>query len=196
MCDVRPGIDIIVGPMFSGKTTELRRHLSTASEVELHTLYINHCSDVRNQFAYSTHNPLTKEDANIPYMTQIKVNKLEDVPSELIHQAKMIGVDEAQFFPSLDEVRRWADKLQKKVIVCGLDGTAKQTKFGCILDLIPHCDNITKIHAKCQSCARKKMLVDAIFTHKLLSADQTAVVDVGSHDKYQSLCRNCYNEAT
>ena len=52
-----PGIDLIIGPMFAGKSTELIRRLNIYSELGLKTLYINSSLDKRSDKVFSTHNP-------------------------------------------------------------------------------------------------------------------------------------------
>ena len=73
----------------------------------------------------------------------------------------------------------------KKVYICGLDGDFKRNKFGELLDLLPYCDNIKKLTAKCD-CGK-----DALFSHRLaISTDQ---VLIGSTN-YVPLCRKCYQK--
>ena len=57
-------LDLIIGPMFCGKTTELLRRLYTLSYVGKKCLYINHLLDTRENTTVSTHNPI--------------INKLDD----------------------------------------------------------------------------------------------------------------------
>ncbi len=199
------GLDIIIGPMFSNKTTELLKRLFTAAEVGLNTLYINHSLDKRNQYdVFSTHNPQLKEKLSSQKVAMISIADLKEVDRELIKSIDMIGVDEAHFFLSLDLVLNWVNVLNKRVIVAGLDGDYKQEKFGHIMDLVLHCDTITKQHAYCVQCAKNKVLRPAIYTIKLTKnehvskliqsnltnqSNSSSVIDVGAHDKYESVCR-------
>jgi thymidine kinase len=59
----------------------------------------------------------------------------------------------------------------KKVYLYGLDGDFNRNKFGQMLDLIPFCDNIQKLHAKCNSCN-----LDAIFSHRITSESSQVVI--------------------
>ena len=62
-------------------------------------------------------------------------------------------VEEAQFFAGLyDFCKKACDIDDKTVIVSGLDGDSNREKFGEILDLIPICDSVKKLHALCTQC--------------------------------------------
>ena len=49
-------IDMIIGPMYAGKTTELLRRLSIYKEMGLRCCYINSDKDNRSSGSFSTHN--------------------------------------------------------------------------------------------------------------------------------------------
>ena len=132
-----PGLHLIYGPMFSGKTSELIRNLSIYSSMELNVLYVNCIKDNRTNEDFSSHNPNLRLPQNV---TTIKVNKLVDLLTKLdIEKIDIIGIDEAQFFSDLhDVVLELIEKYKKRVIVVGLDSDYNRNKFGQILDLIPH----------------------------------------------------------
>ncbi len=50
-------LELIIGPMFSGKSTELLRRLNISAEMNLRVLYVNSSLDVRTKESFSTHNP-------------------------------------------------------------------------------------------------------------------------------------------
>ncbi len=68
----------------------------------------------------------------------------------------------------------------------GLDGDFKTNKFGQILDLIPICNNVYKLHSICSECKNGKK---ALFTHRKTQELEQKVIGV---DTYQPLCRACY----
>lgn len=189
----KPGtLDLIMGPMYSGKSTELLRRLFTVSEAGVETLYINHSSDTRNVHdVFSTHNPLYQKELKEHQVKMISVSKLKDAVSDITDTIGVIGIDESQFFEDLEIVLEWVEKMGKKVIVAGLDGNSKRQKFGKIIDLIPLCDTVEKLHPYCQLCKGK--LTKALFTHYYLGT-QNSVIDIGAKDKYIPLCREHYME--
>ncbi len=187
-------LDILIGSMFSEKTSALLRKLTQLSEMGLSVLYINHVIDDRSQTVYSPPSPLLKgQTLNI---TTMKVTDFRSISVEDLDRVDVIGIDEAQFFDEylIEFVRTLIDIHKKYVIVVGLDGNYRREKFGHILDLIPLADNVTKLHAYCKRCAEnKKTLVSALFTHyNAPKDDTTGTVIVGGSEKYEALCRECY----
>jgi thymidine kinase len=115
-----PGIDIVFGPMFSGKTTETLRRLSIYHEMDLKVLYINSILDVRNKESFSTHNQTIQK---IPF-DSLKTQDLKEVN---VDKYDVVAVDEAQFFPNLKEiVLDWVECKNKIVVISGLNGDFKR----------------------------------------------------------------------
>lgn len=191
------GIELIMGPMFCGKTSEIFRRLFCDVSVGRKILYINHNNDNRSQTkeSFSTHNPLYK-DALVSEMNNITMWSLNELPScERIRDFHTIAIDEAQFFLNLEIVVDYADKENKRVIVSGLIGDFKREKFGKILDLIPKADKVDLLHANCIKCAKMTdipLVVPAYFTHRMINNDSQ--IDVGGSDKYIPVCRKHYLE--
>ena len=75
----------------------------------------------------------------------------------------VICINEAQFFTGLTTFCKKALACKKTLYVCGLDGDFKQEPFGEILNLIPLCNNITRLHAFCAIC---KDCTPAFFTKR------------------------------
>lgn len=82
------------------------------------------------------------------------------------------------------------DKYKKTIIITGLDGDFNRVKFGDILELIPVCDSIKKLHSFCSNCSNDKNLKPGIFTHKKVKNNE--VISIGADDIYMTLCRECY----
>ena len=184
-------LEIMIGPMFASKSTELLRRLFTVAQIGKKALYINNAIDVRNAHdVFSTHNPQLKATLSGLSVKMISVKSLDDVDINDVLSADIIGIDEAQFFPSLDLVNKYVDEYKKHVIVVGLDGDANRQLFGEIYKLLPRCDTIVKLSAFCILCGANGKLTNAIHTKYI--GDANATVNVGSHDKYQSVCRECY----
>ena len=176
-------LDIIVGPMFSGKSTELIKELLRSADLGLNCLYINHSFDNRNDHTFSTHHPflIPKHYKNIDF---ISLKNLKGLNKECYD---VIGIDEAQFFEKdlIDFVLNHVETYRKHIIISGLDSDSNRNKFGYILDLAPFCDSYTKITSFCKECGPKKE--PAIFTYKLTKNDNQ--IEIGSSDKYIPLCR-------
>ena len=176
-------LKVILGPMFSGKTTELIRIYRRYSACNIPVCVINHTLD---NTRYSTTN---MSSHNREEITSYNFNKLYHcIEEDFLHKVKVILINEGQFFGDLIEVVDILVNVYKKeVYVCGLDGDFKRHKFGKILDLIPNCDEVVKLKALCRNCCQN----DALFTYRLSEEKEQTVVGV---DNYVSLCRMCYNK--
>jgi len=178
-----PTLKIILGPMFSGKSTELIRYCNRCEVINVPYMLINHAIDKRyTKEGISTHDSVSKKC--------IFTHKLmELIDTDKFRESKFIIIEEAQFFPDLyNFVVECLDTYKKSVIVAGLDGDYKKREFGQILKIIPHADFVVKLHALCKYCNDG---TPAIFTSRISKSTQQ--VDVGSADKYEATCRKHFN---
>lgn len=183
-------LDVIIGPMYSGKTDYLLRELNIFATMGAKVLYVNHSLDTRGD-VFSSHNPAISKLGH----HQIASKKVSTV-EELIQASEdylIIGIDEAQFFQGLkDGVMDLVENKGKRVLVAGLSGNYLRQPFGEIHSLIPLCDRITKLSSCCSICAKMKRIKQAHFSYRL-AKDDTEVL-VGAKDEYIPLCRECYVE--
>lgn len=173
-------LELIIGPMFSGKTTQLIHIYNTEYANNKNIKVINYTGDTRyHDTMLSTHDKVM-----IPC---IFTNKIQDVCQiDDMCNYDTILINEGQFFPDLYEtVYELVETHHKNVYICGLDGDFKRKKFGGLLDLIPLCDKIVKLSASCVRCKQP-----AIFSKRLTDEDQQVVI--GSSN-YAPMCRQCYN---
>ena len=168
--------DIIIGPMFSGKTTELYRRINRYQSIEKSVLIINHKNDTRTG-GISTHDG---KEYNAVKLDDDELLALD------INGINVIGIDEAQFFNKLREFILKCERYDIKIIVAGLDATSDRVPFGDnnILNTIPLCNKIDKLTALCM-VSRDGTL--ASFS-KRISADKEEVC-IGAADKYIAVCR-------
>jgi len=187
-------LEIILGSMYSGKTSRLVEIYKQYMFCNIPVCVINHSIDNR----YDTEMLSTHDQIKIPC---IKTNKLFDVWFEYtdlesiyltdkfkVYLSNVILINEGQFFPDLEEFVKQLLANGKKVYVCGLDGDFERKKFGQILDLIPLCDKVTKLTSLCGICKNGTL---GIFS-KRITCEQIQTV-VGS-DNYIPVCRNCYDK--
>ena len=186
-------LDLIVGPMFSGKTTELIRRLTKFSSIGKKCLYINSSLDIRENKNFSSHNPTINEIDKKIYTIKTKFINTEFI-NKICKKYDIIGIDESQLFDNnlKTSVINLVDKFNKHVIISGLNGDFLRNKFGSLIDLIPYCDNITKLSAYCYYCSQKGIVKDAHFS-KRKDKSITNVIDI-SYKSYIPTCRICYNK--
>lgn len=181
-------LEIILGSMFSGKTSRLVEIYKQCKFCNIPVIVVNHSCDNRyDDELLSTHDKI-----KIPC---IKTNSLFEFwhkyyldNNTSIKNAEVILINEGQFFTDLYEVVD--DMLQKgkKVYVCGLDGDFKRNKFGQMLDLIPLCDKVTKLTSLCSICKNGTL---GIFSKRITTEKEQTIV--GS-DNYIPVCRMCYEQ--
>jgi|UniRef100_A0A6C0ILE7 thymidine kinase len=171
-------LELIVGPMFSGKTSYLINTYKMHQTKEHSIKVINYSLDTRYDDKMLSSHDLIK----IPCYF---ASKLEE-EFESCKKNDIILINEGQFFPDLKErVLELVETYHKQVYICGLDSDFKRNKFGELLDLIPYCNKVTKLNANCE-CGN-----NAIFSHRKVSSDEQVLI--GS-DNYQPLCRTCYHD--
>ncbi|XP_076879689.1 thymidine kinase, cytosolic [Brachyhypopomus gauderio] len=173
----RGQIQVIFGPMFSGKSTELMRRVRRFQIAQYCCLVIKYAKDVRySDKGMSTHDRNT--------MDAVPANCLIDVRPVAL-DASVIGIDEGQFFPDVVEFSEEMANLGKTVIVAALDGTFQRKPFGSILNLVPLAESVVKLNAVCMQCFK-----EAAYTKRLGAEKEVEVI--GGADKYHAVCRECY----
>lgn len=173
-------LEIILGPMFSGKTTALIEKYDELIKKGHEVCVINYADDTRySKTQLSTHDQ--------KMIDCIQLKKLQDLNAVRTSE-KYILINEAQFFDDLYEFVSEKLKNNKFIYLYGLDGDFQAKKFGQILDLIPLCDKVKKKTANCSNnfCENK-----AIFSHRI--SNELSQVVIGNNN-YEPLCRRCYNK--
>ena len=178
-------IDIIIGSMFSGKSTELIRRINRYKVLGKKILVINHKLDRRySENSISTHSNMILECISLENLNDI--NLQENYINEY-KSCEVLVIEEAQFFKDLYKVVvKAADIDNKIVIVAGLDGDSNREEFGDILRLIPKCDSVKKLHALCVKC---KDGTSASFTKRLIKNNSQIYIGVS---EFIAVCRYHY----
>eukprot|EP00045_Choanoeca_perplexa_P016768 m.230707 g.230707 ORF g.230707 m.230707 type:complete len:250 (+) comp17354_c0_seq7:4666-5415(+) len=170
-------IHMIVGPMFSGKSTELLRRIKRQSVASKRCMIIKYSKDTR----YGLEGVITHDK-------QQSTAKACTMLSEAREEAEdfdVIGIDEGQFFGDLVEFSEDMANQGKLIIIAALDGTFQRKPFANVMELIPLAESVVKLSAVCMVCNR-----DAAFSKRL--SDETEVELIGGADKYIAVCRKCY----
>lgn len=175
-------IEVITGSMFSGKTEELIRRLRRARFAGLKVEIFKPSVDIR----YSGTMVVSHDEKSIVS------TPVENAASILLlaGDVDVVGIDEAQFFDNsvVDVCNKLADN-GVRVVVAGLDMDFMGKPFGPIPALLSIAEYITKVHAICMHCGGL-----AQYSHR--KSEESQVLVLGEKDKYEPLCRDCYNKAT
>ena len=171
-------IEVICGPMFCGKTEELIRRLKRSQIAKMKTAIFKPRIDNRySEEHIVSHNHMKMESYLISDATEIL--EKED-------GAKVVGIDEAQFFDNnLITVCEELSANDKRVVVAGLDKDYLTRPFAPMPEIMCAADYLDKLQAICVVCGEP-----AGFTQRT-SADSEQVV-IGETDKYEARCRKCY----
>ena len=172
-------IEVVCGPMFSGKSEELIRRLRRAEIARQRVQIFKPGIDQR----YSSDHIVSHNDTRIHSDC---VTTAAEVANKLDLRTEVIGIDEAQFLgePMVDLVVRWAD-MGKRIIIAGLDTDYLGRPFHPMPELLAVADEITKTLAICMQCGNP-----AKHTQRLIASEDLIVV--GAEGMYEARCRRCF----
>jgi len=172
-------IEVICGPMFSGKSEELIRRLRRSMIARKRVQVFKPVIDTR----YSEDEIVSHGDLR---MKSQVVNDAREIPDRIDWRSEVVGIDEANFMgPALvDTAQRLADS-GKQVIIAGLDTDYLGRPFAPVPDLLALAETITKTLAICMRCGNP-----AKHTQRLRGSDDLIVV--GAAGMYEARCRRCF----
>ena len=171
-------IEIILGPMFSGKTTRLIETIRKYTYKAKKTIMIKYYADQRysEKSEVITHD-LTKYDS-------IDCKYLKD-SFEILKSYDVIGIDEGQFFPDLVDICEQLALLKKTIIIAALNGDFRMEPFPVISKIISKADKIKLLKAYCFNCHK-----DAKFSLRIVQSNETVLIGAG--EAYKPVCRECH----
>jgi thymidine kinase len=174
-------IEVITGSMFSGKTEELIRRLRRAQFAGLRVEIFKPSLDKR----YSESRVVSHDEKSI-------LSTPVDNASAILLLAgdvNVVGIDEAQFFDNtiIDVCNKLADN-GIRIVIAGLDMDFMGKPFGPMPGLLAIAEYVTKVHAICMRCGN-------LAQYSFRKSEEEQVVVLGEKDKYEPLCRTCYNKA-
>ena len=172
-------IEVVCGPMFSGKTSELIRRVERAQIAKQRVQIFKPSIDVR----------YNKEDVVSHTSRALKAEAVENAVDILIRlkdSTRVVAIDEVQFFD--EAITTVVVKLAARgyrVICAGLDLDFRALPFGPMPSLLAVADEVMKIHAICTICG-----ASASRTQRLIKS--SARVLLGETDAYEARCRAHY----
>ncbi len=169
-------IEVICGPMFSGKSEELIKRIRRAQIARRRVQIFKHDSDAR----YDATSIVSHSQQSLP---GIAVSNVNDILQLVNDRTELVAIDEGQFFSAdiVDVVNKLGNQ-GKRVIVAGLDLDYRGRPFGPMPQLMCTAEYVTKQLAICMTCGDP-----ANFTQRLIpSTDQ---IVVGASETYEARCR-------
>lgn len=178
-------IELIMGPMFSGKTTTLINRIRHEQSNGKKVCVIKNELDKR----YDNNQLCTHDGERIDstYVTSSLKSLLDD---ENFMNYDVYCIDEGQFFNDLITFIRNEHILKSQVYVAALNGTFNQHMFQPIIDIIPFTNIITLKTAKCSICnnIRANMTVK---NDTKYDNNNSSIIDIGGSEKYRAICTKC-----
>lgn len=173
-------IEVIAGPMFSGKSEELIRRVTRYGIARVPVQTFKPLIDTR----YSTGEVVSHSNLSTE---AIAVGDSSGLLHAVEDRTVVIGIDEGQFFDDglVDVAMRLAGA-GKQLIVAGLDLDYLGRPFEPIPSLMLHAEYVTKALAVCHKCGGP-----GLFTQRVVQSDELVVL--GAQDSYEARCRRCFN---
>jgi thymidine kinase len=179
-------LEVVCGPMFSGKSEEMIRRLRRAEIAGQRVILFKPRIDDR----YAVADVVSHAGVR---MSAVPV----DGCAELLTRARgaeVVGIDEVQFFEPtvVDAALALADR-GARVIASGLDQDFRRQPFGPMPELLTRAEFVDKLQAVCHRCGGP-----ATTTQRLVDgrpapyAGETVVV--GAAEQYEARCRDCHEE--
>lgn len=172
-------IEVICGPMFSGKTEELIRRLTRALYGKQRVQVFKPQADDRyDALKVVSHSRLT--------LVATPVQRAADVLAGVRLETEVVGVDEVQFLgPEVVPVIEALAERGQRVICAGLDQDYLGRPFEPMPQLLALAEYVTKVQAICVVCG------NPAGRSQRLSPEQARVV-VGAAGAYEARCRRCH----
>ena len=171
-------IELIIGPMFSGKSTRLIEQMRKYVYKAKKTIMVKYYADQRysEKSEVVTHDLIKYDSINC---------KLLRNSFETLKQYDVIGIDEGQFFADLVEVCEELALTGKIILIAALNGDFRMEPFPVIQRIISKADKIKLLKAYCFNCHK-----DAKFSLRIVQSNETVLIGAG--EAYKPACRECH----
>ena len=175
------GIEVICGPMFSGKTEELIRRVKRAQIARQKVQIFKPVIDDRyHKTDVVSHSSLAIE--------AVPVRDALEILQKVYDSTRIVAIDEVQFFD--ETILKVIAKLARRgirVISAGLDQDFRGQPFGPMPQLLCIADDVMKVAAICTVCGSA-----ASKTYRKPSSNKDQVL-VGETDLYEARCRSHFD---
>lgn len=180
-------LEVICGPMFSGKTEELIRRIRRVEYARMSAIVFKPEQDTR----YDQHLVVSHSDQKIGSVPVDQVSRIRSYLGSATRSFQVVGLDEVHFFDQ--EVIQLCEDLVNggvRVIAAGLCEDYLCRPFGSMPHLLAHADSITKLWAVCMRCGAPASKSQRVSRNgQAVQGDQ---VLVGASLYYEARCRACH----
>ncbi len=186
---IHPGgiLEVITGPMFAGKTSELIKRIERQAYAKKKVALFKPSIDDRySREEVVAHNGLRYRAYVVPTSNE----GVEEI-AKLIRRGRfdVVGVDEVQFFPV--KIVKMLNNLADSgiyVIASGLNLDFKAEPFPVMRELLVRADNVVYLTAVCTVCGRPATRSQRLIDGKPAPRDSPVIL-VGGRESYEARCR-------
>ena len=174
-------IEVVCGPMFSGKTEELIRRLRRAVIAKQNVEVFKPAIDDR-------YDPTDIVSHGAQRIKAVPMQHAGAILERIQSDTEVVGIDEAQFFD--EKIVRVAERLAddgRRVIVAGLDADYRVTPFQPMPQILAAAEYVTKLLAICVVCGNPANRSQRV-------SGGGSLVEVGAQDRYEARCRRCFED--
>ena len=177
-------LEVICGPMFSGKSEELIRRLRRAEIAGQRVVIFKPRIDDR----YDVTDVVSHAGARMQAVPIASVSELAERAAGI----DVVGIDEAQFLGCgiVSCALHLADR-GTRVIVAGLDQDFRRLPFGPMPELLSHAEFVDKLQAVCHRCGGPATTTQRLVDDTPAPYSGETVV-VGAAEQYEARCRGCH----
>lgn len=178
-------IKIILGTLYSGKSTQLIQEVERAVLAKKNVLFVRPKLDKRDY--------LSRLIPTINNVTIIKVDSLSEIPKDKVYEK--VFIDEFQFFSEkvVDEILELTSK-GIDVTLAALNADINQNLFPPVAKILPWCETIMKLNSICPECGSEYASIvyradggtDASVKEENVETDKEACI-------YRICCKRCYS---
>jgi thymidine kinase len=173
-------IEVICGPMFSGKTEELIRRLKRAVIARRRVQIFKPRIDMRYDAEAVVSHSAQK-------LRSVVVDSAGQILASVLVDTEVVGIDEVQFLgPDVVEVCQTLAQRGVRVIVAGLDLDFRGVPFDPMPTLLAVAESITKEAAICVVCGEP-----ATRSQRTIAGEDRVLV--GAQGAYEPRCRGCFS---
>lgn len=178
-------IEIVIGPMYSGKSEELIRRIKRAKIAKQNIVVFKPKIDDR----YSKEDVVSHSGDSV---NAIPINSAKEIYNFIDSKTQVVGIDEVQFFD--EQIVEVAVDLADKgirVIAAGLDMDFKGEPFGPTPKLLCVSEFVDKIQAICSVCGQPATRSQRLINGGPARYDDP-IIQVGAVESYEARCRKCH----
>lgn len=178
-------IEVVIGPMYSGKSEELIRRIKRAKIAKQNIVVFKPSIDNR----YSECDVVSHSGDSV---NAIPISNPKEIYNFIDEKTQVVGIDEVQFFD--EEIVNIAVDLADRgirVIAAGLDMDFKGEPFGPTPRLLAIAEFVDKIQAICSVCGQPATRSQRLINGEPAKYDDP-IIQIGAVESYEARCRKCH----